>query len=239
MYDGDVTPNHLSESDILERLVPYLATFDEPKHSFANLTGKLDGKNEVNREEVVTIFESKQADKERSATGWCLLDDDCEICMMDESGLSKFARLKGGIDFSLKKNISPHSLYFARPRLYKIYSLQWQRVMASGNPQSVRFTHNGKELYSHMYPFMWRDEMPPVLPVMLMYRGVPWSRKPDTNAQLLQGMGIQRCGRNHHLKHGERMNKCVMHSVSHYSQCEYIEEDMLEDHKGIKYIANN
>jgi hypothetical protein len=235
MSDGDVSPNHLSEEDVLERLVPYLAAFDEPKHPLANLTGKKDKKKEVNLKEVVSIFESKRSDSGGAATGWCLLDDDGEICMIDEVGKSKLRDLSRTLDLN-PEDASMSWLLFARPRMYKIYSLQWQRVMSSGNAQSVRFNHNGKELYSHMHPFMWRDGPPPVIPT---FRGVSWGSQPVTNTRLLKDMGIHRSGRNRLLKYGERMNKCVMHSVSHYSQCENIEEDMLEDHKGIKYIANH
>lgn len=227
MKKGDFSLKHLPDSVVMEKLVPYLEGFNEPEAYF--LEG-VDSK--ANPEDVVSIFERRDHLERKSSDcasiSWCVLDDDFEFCMLDDNLLARFASKSDVIDFSQVEHISPNGLYFIEPREVNIYHLQWNRVIESGNDQSVRFIHHGHELYSHMFPYVWR----PVTGEDSTRKDLP---------EMLTRMGIRRFGSNSHLKRGERMTRCVMHTVCHYSErtLSLGADENLSEYRGVKYTVNS
>jgi|GEM_PF-7007085 len=190
---SEVGEGALSDSIILEKLQEFLG--NQEAETSKNI-----------QEETITIFESIN---NSLATGWSLLDDDFEICMMSSNAKDKFTKSFPGIDFNNVENMSMNTFQFADPRLLKIYKAQWGKVRATGNQTYCRFSHKGVELFSHMFPFNWH-----VFP-----EGTRTKEFTDSINRLnaaFDEVGFVRYGRNTHLKYGDRMEKCVMHSVSRH-----------------------
>ena len=129
--------------------------------------------------------------------------------MLSAGASKKFAARFPNIDFDRVENLSMDTFKFTDPRLMKIYKAQWSKVRDTGNETYCRFQHKGVELFSHMFPFNWQ----------IFPDGPRTKEFTDSFNRLnvaFDEVGFVRYGRNSHLKYGDRMEKCVMHSVSRH-----------------------
>lgn len=216
--DVDVSTNHLPDSAVMEKLGRFLAK--------AELVID-DGACKVENQDFVKIFENTEVGENAATwTGWCLLDDDFEFCMIPDDRLlheaGKSSKTNGSvIDWSSDSNISPKTMYFIEPRLVKIYYAQWLKCKNAGNETFVRFDYHDEELFSYMFPFFWEPEEDcDVSRAGLGSLVRDWSSNVSASNFHSQGQveasGFRRFGANRHFKHGERMRKCVMHCVNRH-----------------------
>jgi len=203
--DGSYADNPLPEAVIGKKLQKFLKE-NKSFHNGCTCCSNFECVSKTkDKHEEIEIYENSRGSL---ATGWCLLDDDFEIAALANSGVKKFDSYSSpAIDFSKREHISSKLLFFKEPRLISIYFRQWEKVQSTENETFVRFKHQGIELFSHMFPFMWD-----------MDRRIIEMRQKNHVAFL--SSGFKRFGKNKDLPWGVKMNRPVMHSISRHPYSE-------------------